>query len=114
MNLLHTTPAVNLESVKRFGLLASKSRGSLPVVWFHTRKIGIWAVQHVAMRHYVQLVDVVVLFLNVPRGAARKGHIGGVWKGKIGRDFPPEWITEIHVATALYSLIQLSAATQSN
>jgi hypothetical protein len=51
MLVRHATPARNLNSILRGGLLCSKSQGRLPVVWVCSPTHSSWAVLHVIRRH---------------------------------------------------------------
>jgi hypothetical protein len=51
MRLRHGTPARNLNSILRAGLLCSKSQGKLPVVWLCSPCKSRWALLHAIKRH---------------------------------------------------------------
>jgi hypothetical protein len=78
MRLRHATPARNLPSILRSGLLTSKSRGRLPAVWFCSIARTAWAALHVIRRHGGRVEQVVVLEVSVPRSWLRK-RAGGLW-----------------------------------
>jgi hypothetical protein len=46
MLLSHASPARNLSSIRRAGLLTSMSQGRLPVVWLHSPSKTPWAALH--------------------------------------------------------------------
>jgi hypothetical protein len=72
--LRHATLRKNLASICRHGLLCSKSRGRLPVVWLHAPSKSAWAVLHVIKRHGGRVQDVVILEVAVPRGRLRRNR----------------------------------------
>jgi hypothetical protein len=76
----------NLSSIRRAGLLCSKSAGRLPVVWLHAPSKSAWAMLHTVKRHGGQIEAVVVIELNVPRRWLRKSR-RGLWYCR--RDIPP-------------------------
>ena len=76
MLLRHATPARNLPSILRTGLLASKSQGKLAVVWLHSPVRTAWATLHTVKRHKGTIQSVVVLEVNVSRS-----QLGGTAKG---------------------------------
>jgi hypothetical protein len=86
MRLRHATPARNLDSIRRSGLLCSKSKGRLPVVWAHASSKTPWAMLHVVKRHGGRVEDVVILEVEVPRRWLRRTR-RGLWFCK--RDIPP-------------------------
>jgi hypothetical protein len=86
MLLRHATPARNLDSIRRRGLLTAMSRGALPLIWLHAPGASLWAVPHVSRRHGVPAEAVVVLTVNVPRSWLRRNR-RGLWT--CDRDIPP-------------------------
>ena len=78
MLLRHATPARNVPSIRRRGLLTGKSRGRRKVVWLHAPARSCWAVLHVAARHAGVAEAVVVLEIRVPRRWLRRGR-RGLW-----------------------------------
>jgi hypothetical protein len=76
MLLRHATPAKNLQSIGRAGLLCSKSEGRLPVVWLHAPSKSAWAMLHTVKRHGGRIEAVAVIELNVPRRWLRKSRRG--------------------------------------
>src|SRR5438270_6440876 len=66
MILRHATPARNLNSILRLGLLCSHSKGKLPVVWACSPSRSSWAVLHVIRRHGGRVETTVVLEVDVP------------------------------------------------
>jgi hypothetical protein len=67
MLLRHATLSRNLTSIRRGGLLTSKSQGKLPVIWLHAAGKTPWATLHTVKRHSGRVVNVVVLEMDVPR-----------------------------------------------
>jgi hypothetical protein len=67
MLLRHATPKRNLTSIRRAGLLFSKSQGRLPVVSLHATGKTPWAALHTVKRHGGRVESVVVLTVQVPR-----------------------------------------------
>ena len=89
MLVRHATPARNLNSILRRGLLCSKSRGKLPVVWVCSPARSSWAVLHVIRRHRGRVEGTVVLEVDVPRSWLRRSR-KGLWF--CPRDIPPHRI----------------------
>jgi hypothetical protein len=87
MLLRHATPARNVNSILRHGLLCSRSQGKLPVVWLHTPGRSLWAVVHTVGRHGGRPETVVVIEVEVPRRWLRRSR-KGLWFCR--RDVPPE------------------------
>ena len=92
MILRHATPARNLNSILRGGLLCSHSRGKLPVVWACSPARSSWAVLHVIRRHGGRVETTVVLELGVPRAWLRKNR-KGLWYSV--RNIPPDLIRRV-------------------
>jgi len=86
MLLRHATPKRNLASIQRSGLLFSKSKGKLKVVWLHASSKTAWAMLHVVKRHGGRVEDVVVLEVNVPRSWLRRSK-KRLWFCR--KDIPP-------------------------
>ena len=78
MIIRHATPARNLTSILRLGLLCSRSKGRLPVVWACAPGKTWWSVIHVVRRHGGRVESTVVLELDLPRGWLRRGR-RGLW-----------------------------------
>ena len=92
MRLLHATPARNLNSILRLGLLCSYSRGKLPAVWACSPARSSWAVLHVIRRHGGRVESTVVLEIDVPRSWLRRSR-KGLWYST--RDIPPDRIRRV-------------------
>ena len=92
MILRHATPARNLNSILRRGLLCSKSRGRLPAVWVCSPDKTLWAAAHVVRRHGGRIESTVVLELDVPRSWLRRSR-KGLWYSP--RDIPPGRILRV-------------------
>jgi hypothetical protein len=91
MLLRHSTPAKNLASILRRGLLVSKSKGRLAAVWLHAAKTS-WAVLHTVHRHGGPVEQVVVLDVAVPRRWLRRSR-RGLWYAL--RDIPAGRIRDV-------------------
>jgi hypothetical protein len=89
MLLRHATPARNLPSILKSGLLTSRSKGKLPVVWGCSPARSSWAVLHVIKRHGGRVETTVVLEVDVPRSWLRRSR-KGLWY--TNRDVPPDRI----------------------
>jgi hypothetical protein len=87
MLLRHATPLRNLRSIRRHGLLCSKSQGRLPAVWLHSAGKSSWAALHTVRRHGGRVEDVVVFEVDVPARWLRHGPRRGLWF--VRRDVPP-------------------------
>ena len=84
MKLRHATPSRNFASIKRRGLLTTKSKGKLPVVWLHAPIRSPWAVLHTMKRHGCK--EVIVFEIDVPRSWVTRSK-AGLWY--TNRDVPP-------------------------
>jgi hypothetical protein len=93
MILRHATPARNLASILRLGLLCSHSKGKLPVVWACSPSRSSWAVLHVIKRHGGKVESTVVLEIDVPRSWLRRSAKKRVWT--CPRDIPPGRILRV-------------------
>ena len=92
MLLRHATPRRNLPSIRRDGLLCSKSKGRLPVVWLHAPTATPWAVLHTVKRHGGRVEGVVILEVEVPRGWLRRNR-RRLWYST--QDVPPGRIRRV-------------------
>jgi hypothetical protein len=93
MRLLHATPARNLNSVLRCGLLTSYSKGKLPAVWLVAPSRSSWGVLHAIKRHGGRVETTVVVEVDVPRSWLRRSSRERVWCTL--RDIPPERIKRV-------------------
>ena len=98
MLLRHATLNRNLTSIRRGGLLTSKSQGKLPVVWLHATSKTPWATLHTVKRHGGRVENVVVLEMDVPRRWLRRSK-RGLWY--CPRDVPPGRIRGLITFAAL-------------
>jgi len=89
VTLRHATPARNLPGIIKAGLLTSKSRGKLPVVWLHAPGQTGWAVLHTVKRHHCRAEQVSILAVAVPRSWLRRSK-KGLWYSV--RDIPVDRI----------------------
>ena len=92
MLLRHATPIRNLPGIERRGLLCSKSKGKLAVVWLHTPAKSFWATLHTVKRHAGRAEAVILLLVNVPRAWLRRSR-AGLWYSV--RDIPPDRIRRV-------------------
>ncbi len=92
MLLRHATPARNLNSILKAGLLCSRSRGRLPAVWVCSPGKTLWAAAHVIKRHGGRIESTVVLEIDVPRSWLRRSR-KGLWYCR--RDVPPDRIRHV-------------------
>jgi hypothetical protein len=75
--LHHVTPARNVASILRGGLLGTKSQGARQIVWLCDSKRLAWCLPHIAKHHGVKLIDLAVLTVQLPRGCwTRTGRKG--------------------------------------
>jgi hypothetical protein len=102
MLLRHATLLRNLPSIERRGLLCSKSKGRLPVVWLHTPAKSTWALLHTIRRHGGRAEAVVILLVDVPRAWLRKSR-KGLWYST--RDIPADRIRRV------FSFAELAGAS---
>jgi hypothetical protein len=93
MILRHATPAANLPSILRSGLLTSYAKGKLPAVWACLPSRTTWAVLHVIKRHGGRVETTVVLEVDIPRSWLRRSSRKRVWNTP--RDIPPERIRRV-------------------
>jgi hypothetical protein len=96
--LRHATPARNLNSILRSGLLASRSQGKMPAVWLCSPSKSSWAVLHVIKRHGGRVESTVVLELDVPRAWLRRSRKGLRY---CLRDIPRERIRRVFTFSEL-------------
>jgi hypothetical protein len=93
MILRHATPARNLTSILRSGLLTSCTQGKLPAVWMTAPSRTTWAVLHAIKRHGGRVETTVVLEVDMPRSWLRRSARKRVWYTL--RDIPPERIKRV-------------------
>jgi hypothetical protein len=87
MLLRHATPARNVASILRHGLLCAKSQGRRKVVWLHAPAASGWALLHTVKRHGGRVEGVAIVEAEVPRAWLRRNR-RGLWFSV--RDVPPE------------------------
>jgi hypothetical protein len=87
MLLRHSTILRYLPSIERRGLLCSKSKGKLKVVWLHSPSQSGWALVHTVRRHGGRIEAVITIECEVPREWLRRSR-KGLWYSV--RDIPPE------------------------
>jgi hypothetical protein len=92
MLLRHATPARNVNSILKAGLLCSRSRGKMPVVWVCSPCKTWWAVIHTVERHGGRVESTVVIELDVPRSWLCRNR-KGLWY--CPRDVPPDRIKHV-------------------
>jgi hypothetical protein len=92
MLVRHATLARNLPSILQHGLLCSKSKGRLKVVWLHTPNKTSWAALHTVRRHGGRVEAVVVLEVSVPRRWLRRSR-KGLWYSV--RDIPADRVRHV-------------------
>jgi hypothetical protein len=90
--LRHATPARNLNSILRLGLLGCHGKGKLAVVWACSLAKTWWSVIHVVKRHGGRVESTVVLEIDVPRSWLRRSR-KGLWY--CPRDIPPGRIKRV-------------------
>lgn len=100
MRMRHVTPARNLPSILRRGLLAAKSRGALRTCWLCSPSLVPWAILHTARRHGISVDAVAVVEVDVPAGwLTRTGHRGRCHT--TGRDIEPARIKGVSTVAQL-------------
>ena len=92
MLLRHATLRRYLPSIRRGGLLCSKSRGRMKVVWLHAPSKTPWAVLHTVRRHGGRVEEVVIVEVDVPRGWLRRNR-KRLWYSTL--DVPPDRIRRV-------------------
>jgi hypothetical protein len=92
MRIRHATLRRNLPSIKSRGLLCSKSKGKLSVVWLHCPTSSPWAVIHTTTRHGGRVEGVVIVEVEVPRAWLRRSR-KGLWYSV--KDIPPARFTRV-------------------
>lgn len=93
MRLQHTTTSGTLTSILLKGLLRSRSKGKLKVVWFHVPSLAPWGFLHVVRRHGGDVRRVVSVECDVPRSWLRKAPRKGLYYCVC--DVPPARIRSI-------------------
>jgi hypothetical protein len=76
--VIHATLAANLVSIRKRGLLTSKTTRRRKAVWFAPETEERWVIQHCLCNRKARLEDVVVLRVNVP-DAQLRAHRHGLW-----------------------------------
>jgi hypothetical protein len=85
--LHHVTPARNVPSILRLGILGSRSKGARKVAWLCDGKRLAWCLPHIAKHHGVKLLDLAVLTVKLPRGHwTRTGRKGVYQVALVRRD----------------------------
>jgi len=79
MKLIHCTLRNNIPSIRRRGLLCSKSTGHRKAVWFVPPDCTGWAAMHVAGRHKANLEDLAILECDVKEDHLRRHGEGGTY-----------------------------------
>ena len=92
MLLRHATLIRNLPGIERNGLLCSKSKGKLPVVWLHTPAKSFWGTLHTIKRHGGRAEAIVILLVDVPRAWLRRNR-KGLWYST--QDIPVDHIRRV-------------------
>lgn len=92
--MLHATLRRNVDSIRKWGVLARKSKGVAATVWLAAEGMITQSFAHAARRHSVIIEEVIVLRLSVPRSWLRRGKRKGVWHTG-GRDIPPARVTQV-------------------
>lgn len=79
MILYHATPKRNLDSIRKHGLLPTRTTGKVKGVWLHTESRKPWAILHTIKRHNLKSFDdVVLLKVKVKRSAVTRRQ-RGLW-----------------------------------
>jgi hypothetical protein len=91
--LVHSTPARNVSSIFRRGLLPQLASGKLRVVWVCQRRLSRWSKSHVSRRHHVPAGQVAALLLQLPQDWLKK-HGPGVFT--CARVVPPSAIIGVN------------------
>lgn len=77
--LYHVTSAFRLASIRKHGLETSRSTGKAKRVWLVTLERLSWAVEHVKMRHGLDVRSVVCVQVYEAGQPVRKAGIEGVY-----------------------------------
>lgn len=93
MIVYHATLRKNLASIKRRGLLTRYHRLKTPAVWFYQKGRDAWAILHMLTRHAVQLDEIVVLEVSIPRTGLVRSAQAGLWFTR--SDVPPDCIRAV-------------------
>jgi hypothetical protein len=93
VKLRHATPARNLASILRAGLLTSHAKGKMRAVWLASPSRSSWAVLHVIKRHGGRVETTVVLEIDVPRSWLRRSARKRLWACL--QDIPPGRICRV-------------------
>ncbi|HEY1190451.1 MAG TPA: hypothetical protein VGE74_22650 [Gemmata sp.] len=94
MRLRHATPARNLPSIMRRGLLSAKATGAKKAVWMCSPGLVWWAVLHTSRRHHCSTDAVAVIEIDVPRSWLKRAKGKGRWHSG-GLDVPPARIVGV-------------------
>lgn len=78
MILYHATLKSNLSSIRKHGLNPDFSTGKEKVIWYHTKSRTHWAIAHVQKRQKVNLSEVVIISVKIPRSKLTR-RWRGLW-----------------------------------
>lgn len=78
MRLYHATPRKNRDSILEHGLLPELADGKRKAVWLHTASKREWAILHTMKRHDVNLDEVDIIAIDLPRSKLTR-RWRGLW-----------------------------------
>jgi hypothetical protein len=84
MKFYHATPNSNLASIQSRGLDPTFSKHTAKFTWMCTEGNVEWAILHIMDKHKIDLSEVVVIELNVPRSWVKNHRLTIRGKGRRG------------------------------
>src|SRR5712691_10558566 len=72
----HATLRQYLPAILAEGLDPQRATGTQPLVWLHTPSRTPWAMTHTMRRHRVDVAEIVILDVQVPRRWLRRAWCG--------------------------------------
>lgn len=79
INLLHVSPRKNAASIRRQGILLSRSKGKMQVIWLYKYSLSGWVIPHIAKHHGVRTSDLAVFSVRVHSNDLRHAYRRGVY-----------------------------------
>jgi hypothetical protein len=78
IKLYHATTRQRLASIQASGLRVANADPAAKIkgVWLHSKSLSAWAIVHTQRKHKVNLEDVVIIEVNMPRGQLTRFRTG--------------------------------------
>ena len=98
ITLRHASPRRNLKSILSTGIDPAFHKCSRPEVWLHSSCKTAWAILHTGNRHEVNVNDIAIVTVRVPRSWLRRRR-RCVWT--VSQVIPPARIISVNPRAAL-------------